>query len=150
MNIDNFAESIIRLSHQLHGRTIHGEHGPYLTRYTVSDLPLGDHIYLHRFHRSDADRDLHSHPWGGSSLILRGGYSEERRVDGGPEINRRSFRASDVNILTPDTFHRVDLLDGESWSLFTTTSRCADWSFWDRDTGIETPWREALARRGLL
>ena len=51
--------------------------GPYLTRYYM----LGHRtsrwaVMLHRFHRSDMDRDLHDHPWAYWSLILTGGYWE--------------------------------------------------------------------------
>lgn len=43
--------------------------------------PKGIGVYLHRFHRSDVDRELHSHPWAWSySIILAGGYIEERRM----------------------------------------------------------------------
>ncbi len=52
--------------------------GPYLTRYYM----LGHRtskwaLMLHRFHRSDLDRDLHDHPWPFWSLILTGGYWEQ-------------------------------------------------------------------------
>lgn len=34
-------------------------------------------VKLHRFLRSDPDRDLHDHPWNFVSIILWGGYYEE-------------------------------------------------------------------------
>lgn len=48
---------------------------PYLSRWTLLDLPFGA-LYLHRFHRSDAD-EMHDHPWSFWSLILWRGYVEE-------------------------------------------------------------------------
>lgn len=39
-------------------------------------------IYLHKFHRGDDDLATHSHPWRWAvSLILAGGYREERRLN---------------------------------------------------------------------
>src|ERR1700761_128148 len=37
--------------------------------------------YLHRFVSSDTDEELHNPPWEATSLILAGGYREERCVD---------------------------------------------------------------------
>jgi hypothetical protein len=48
---------------------------PYLTRWTILEI-AGWSLKLHRFHRSDEDRDLHDHPWTFWSLILLGGYYE--------------------------------------------------------------------------
>lgn len=70
--------------------TIHIDGKPYLTRYyltgaepTPSGTPeekrvWGVAVFLHHFHASDGERALHNHPWPGLSLILRGGYVEER------------------------------------------------------------------------
>lgn len=148
-------DSLISLASKLPCRVICGEQGPYLSRYTLRALDDGGMVYLHHFHRGDADRDLHNHPWPGSSLILAGGYREERRVSdglGGFTVEPRVYVEGDVNEIGPDTFHRVDLLNPEAgaWTLFTVGAKAQSWSFWDRDTGILTPWREALSRRGLL
>lgn len=159
MNAFDYCKS---LAANLPCRVIEGERGPYLSRYTMRDLPDGGAIYLQHFHQSDEDRKLHNHPWHGRSYILAGGYREERRMlcscggrsdcrGKGSYIDRRSYLPGDTNILAPDTFHRVDLLDPANgcWTLFTTGAKVQTWHFWDRDTGILTPWREALARRGL-
>jgi hypothetical protein len=143
-----FAEA---LSVGLPCRVIHGELGPYISRFTLRESPDGGHIYLHFFHRGDADRDLHNHPWPGRSFVLAGGYWEERlRSDG--SIARHKFLPGETNILEPDTFHRVDLIEPERgcWTLFSTGPKAQSWGFRDRDTGVFTPWREALQRRGLV
>lgn len=113
-------------------------------------------LYLHRFHRSDDDTALHNHPWRwAASLILAGGYREERRkveqtedrVGRPPgEIEAFDYKPGDVNVLTSETFHRVDLYEGDAWSLFLTGPKFAGWGFWERETGIFTPWREFIAR----
>lgn len=106
-------------------------------------------IYLHRFHRGDVDRELHSHPWRWAiSFVLVGGYIEERRngfVVG--MIRRRVLRPGSFNFLRARDFHRVDLLDGEAWTLFLVGPKVTNWFFWDRVTGKEIPWREFLAAK---
>ncbi len=138
-------------------RVISGESGAYLSRYTLCDLPGAGHIFLHYFHRSDEDATLHNHPWSGASLILAGGYREERRYTSDREghvgehlISTRTYLPGSVNTLAPDTFHRVDLLDPRGcWTLFAVGERVQSWGFWDRVSGVTTPWREALTGRGL-
>ena len=102
--------------------------------------------YLHRFHRSDVDRELHSHPWDWAvSLILVGGYIEERRI--GSLVVKRLVAPGDVNFLTKDDFHRVDLIEEDAWSLFIVGRKSTTWGFWDRTTDKVTPWREFLAAK---
>ena len=142
-------DSLLALAEKLPCRVIMGEQGPYLSRYTLRELDDGGHVYLHFFHRGDADLQLHNHPWAGTSLILAGGYREERRV--GQRVEERVYRPGDVSVLEPNTFHRIDLLEPERgcWTLFSIGPRVQSWGFWDRDGGAFTPWREALAARGL-
>ncbi len=71
-------------------------------------------------------------------------------------ISPRRLLAEMVNVIEPDTFHRVDLLSNDAWSLCITGPKVAradgeaSWSFWDRDTGALTPWREFVTRLGLV
>jgi hypothetical protein len=122
----------------------------------------GGHVYLHHFLRSDEDvEDLHSHPWPAHAYILAGGYVEERRVEdpastiGYRVVGERYFRPGAVNVIAPDTFHRVDLLERDAWSLCVTGPKRvldegeAAWSFWNRETGKTTPWREFIEAAGL-
>lgn len=110
-------------------------------------------IYLHRFHRGDVDRELHSHPWKWAvSWVLVGGYIEERRS--GSEwprsaIDVRTLRPGSFNFLRADDFHRVDLLDGEAWTLFLVGPKVTHWYFWDRLSDREIPCREFLAQKQL-
>jgi len=108
-------------------------------------FPRGIGLYLHRFHRSDDDTALHNHPWRWArSLILAGGYIEERRIDG--RVVRHVVRPGSWRRIDQDDFHRVDLLEHDCWSLFIAGPKAASWSFWDRDTGETVPWREFIAR----
>lgn len=49
----------------------------YLRRWRVIQTPLFA-LYLHHILMPDGDRDLHDHPYPFASLILSGGYTEER------------------------------------------------------------------------
>jgi hypothetical protein len=110
------------------------------------EMPKDIGVYVHRFHRSDADSALHNHPWAWAvSLVLSGGYSEERRTKTGG-VERRNVFPLSINVIRHDTFHRVDLFEEDAWSIFIAGPRVSSWSFWDRDTKEETPWREFLAR----
>ncbi len=110
-------------------------------RDDTSRFPVN--LYLHRFHRSDADLELHSHPWSWAlSLILVGGYSEERREGSG--VKRRSVLPGSLNFLRGSTFHRVDLFEEDAWSLFLAGPRATSWAFWDRRLDVEIPWDEFI------
>ncbi len=134
-------------------KVICGEGGPYLSRYTIRDFEDGGHLYLHFFHRSDEDGELHSHPWAGTSHILTGGYVETRRflcADGDSKLTQKAYFPGDVNHLTPDTFHRVDLFgDNGCWTLFRTYGKEQDWGFWSPATNVFTHWRTFIIQKGL-
>ncbi len=148
-DFDAFADEFIAIAKTL-TPVQKGDPG-YLDRYILYENETGN-LYVNHFMRDDADQELHSHPWHASSLILRGGYREEQRVPFAVDalqgssaryhVVSRDFIPGDVNALTPDTFHRVELFGHDCWTLFQTGPRVQEWSFWCRKTGIETPWRE--------
>lgn len=137
--------------------TIRGADGsPYLTRYRLIDLgkEIG-RLYIHRFHRGDEDPELHDHPWHGISLILAGGYIEERVVydfdgDGGRSIRVRRFGPGSLNVILPTTFHRVDLIGKSAWTLFATGPIVKSWGFASRDGQVFTHWKTFVAAKGPL
>ena len=96
---------------------------PYLERYYVGQL-FGVTFYLHRFVRSDSERNLHNHPWGwGHSLVLRGGYDEEVLTDLVPHVNEagglveiRTVRF--WNRINGNYFHRIVGVAPGTWTLF--------------------------------
>jgi hypothetical protein len=124
--------------------------------------------YLHYFFRSDADRDLHNHPWQWAlSLILRGEYREH--TDWGAE----DYRAGSTNMLLAGTFHRVELPrrcgfaagspvdrsfltyhgadslpEQGAWTLFLAGPKHdAGWGFSDEETGEFVPAAEYHAEK---
>lgn len=118
--------------------------------------------YLHFFFRGDSDRELHSHPWetfmqfwpfnlfGSLSLILTGGYVEERLTKTG-QVRIRKYRPGMLNILQGKTFHRVRLNHGGTWTLFLAGRRSQlpkgeDWGFLDLMTGAYETYNEREVR----
>lgn len=107
-------------------------------------------LFLHRFHRSDDDEALHNHPWDWAvSLVLAGGYDEERRVDDvhGPRIVRRRVRPFSLNVIRSSDFHRVDLVERDAWSLFLVGKKIDTWYFWDRHRLARTEWRDFIREK---
>jgi hypothetical protein len=109
-------------------------------------------LYLHHFHRSDDDQELHSHPWEWAlSFVIAGGYTEERRV---PRDKRdplspwtvitRTVKPFSFNFIRQSDYHRVDLLEEDAWSLFLVGPKTHTWYFWNRKTFQRTPWREFI------
>lgn len=104
-------------------------------------------LYIHKFHRSDDDFDLHNHPWSWAlSIVLAGGYVEERR-DGNDIVRVRRVKPFSINFIRATDFHRVDLIEKDAWSLFIAGPKIASWAFWNRDTGETVPWREFIAKK---
>lgn len=149
---------ILRLLNLLPHDTIMVGGKPYLTRYFLTGTPeraLGEGrtIRIHHFHQSDQGRDLHSHPWTGWSLILKGGYIEERmgepvkiKIPVGTRYETATFPTTfcryvlpgNINRIGLDDFHRAELIDPVKgcWTLFFTGRRVQDWGFADKKTGI--------------
>ena len=114
--------------------------------YPNAIWPGGWGLYIHRFHRSDIDRETHSHPWDwAASFIIAGGYSEERRNEF-DQVTRRDVEPFSFNFLRSTDFHRVDLIENDCWTLFLVGPKSKSWGFWDRETKMYTPWREFLDR----
>jgi len=147
-------------------RIIYCDGGPYLMRYYVfgddgalSHWPVGTQprlkwlpfaVYLHEFLQPDEDRDLHNHPWRTSfSLLLVGGYDEERFVGDGVGVRR--LGPGRLNVIKRNDYHRVVRLHGDSaWTLFVTGKYVGPWGFRDRETRRYTGWRKYLRAQGRL
>lgn len=116
---------------------------PYLWRTYLAGVDSNDcNAFLHRFVSSDAVGELHCHPWQWSmSFILSGAYRElaargsfTEGPDGGAaavlESERRlTYRAGSTNLILASTFHRVELLTPEVWTLFIHGPRTNQWGF---------------------
>lgn len=121
----------------------------YLLRFYIKRNGLLPGMYLHHFYMGDSDRELHDHPWWISgSLILTGGYYEERLIPGTTTIVHRVIGPGTVNIIRGTDFHRVDLIEDHAWTLFVSGNRNKDWGFFIRETGQVIPHREYLLDKG--
>lgn len=123
-------------------RTIEVEGDKYLLRfYLKHSSKRFPGLYLHYFYRGDQDRDLHNHPWTKSvSLILTGGYVEERlskkeKIGPNYKVIKRVVGPGSLNVIRSDDFHRIDLIGGSTWTLFTSGKKVKDWGFIIRETG---------------
>jgi hypothetical protein len=124
---------------------------PYLTRWTLSGKRfegLGRALFLHHFHRSDAD-EMHDHPWPFTSVILAGGYYEVTPARGwangvGP-TQRRWYGPGRVITRPAKWIHRVEIPAGrDAWTLIIRGRKERGWGFWCPVVGY-LPWREHLA-----
>ncbi len=107
----------------------------YMTRW-VLQTPWGT-IRLHRIRREDADPDPHDHPWSFVSLILWGGYREER-----PYWMSRWLRRGQINRFRAASVHRIVEVLPNTWTLVVSGRKVRSWGFHTPDGVV--PWREYL------
>lgn len=123
------------------GQRGEGESGPY---------PLIG-ARVHHILRSDLDRHFHDHPWPFVTIILRGGYFEER-----PVLNAAGFvvatherwhGAGSILFRRAGDLHRLRLPQGSTaWTLFSTGPKVQTWGFLVGNKKV--PWREYLGEEG--
>lgn len=110
----------------------------YMERYYVGEA-LGVTAFLHRYIAGDGERaEVHDHPWDWSSgIVLTGGYREERmtKIDfvRGPSTKMRLVKPLRPNIIWGDSFHRIDAVDINTWTLFLHGPKTKTWGFWIRE-----------------
>lgn len=119
----------------------------YLTRLTLFKTPLFA-VRLHWIHKEDPDRDLHDHPWGFVSFVLRGWYKEQECSD--PDMRQAWLEADEVgeaNRKWPikerlirwfnhkDTLaaHRITEVSPKLLTLVFTGPKTKDWGFYDKN-----------------
>ncbi len=127
-----------------------GSNAPRWWQRPLTWLPL---VYIHKFESSDEDRELHSHPWAATSLILAGGYVEERRrftCEGFQNryvVDSREVKPGNVVRLGPDTFHRVTLREKDCWTVIVVGELVKKWGFWHPVTGDFQTSKEHIAAK---
>lgn len=109
-------------------------------------------IRLHHILRYDMEGDLHDHPFAFVSLILRGGYREERRRyigSGAAAATHEDFGKPEYNVFyagsivtcgARDVHTLFDVLP-ETWTLVLATGRSKGWGFLTDDRGM-VPWHQ--------
>jgi hypothetical protein len=128
--------------------------GTYLTRWVLWGTRFGPgrKVFLHLFHRGDAEPYFHNHPWPFWSLILRGGYTEwtptplDEVVGMGPQVGRWYGPLSLLR--RPASWrHRVTLPEGRRcWTLVWVGLKAQSWGFFCPGTGF-LPWRQHEANQ---
>jgi quercetin dioxygenase-like cupin family protein len=94
---------------------------PYLERYHLVQSPAGG-VRFHHF-RADDPAHLHDHPWDSVSLLLAGTVAEHTAEA------VTVWRPGDLVTRPAERAHRLELLDGEAWSYFTTGPLARRWGF---------------------
>ena len=110
-------------------------------------------VRIHHIKRPDNDRDLHDHPWNARTIILRGGYTEQRLLDhDDPVLSGLNVpdaaqateyidrRPGDTASLNYGEYHRIDsVLEGGAFTLFISGPYQGVWGF--LVNGVKVPWR---------
>lgn len=116
------------------------EHDCLMTRYILRTNENGGK-YLHLFHRSDQDRELHDHPWDFWTYIIWPGYWEHtphgvfRRYPGELLWRPAHFR------------HRVQTInEGKSLSMVWVGPKVQTWGFFNGDE--KTDWQQFFKDKG--
>jgi hypothetical protein len=109
---------------------------PYLERYYLflkdrENFPFN--VFLHKFLKGDPD-DVHDHPWGYCTFILKGGYWEWI-----PMLNSKGEKYGErahwcgpghFRIRKPTSYHRIELEPGvTAWTLFMPLRKVREWGF---------------------
>lgn len=117
----------------------------YLNRWGIQfDSVLG--VYLHKMEAPDPGVDLHDHPWWFTSIVLWGGYTEQRAdtrhapdlariaeewpdtCTRGVEVERRWLSAKSMRL---DECHTITKLHGRTcWTLVIRGPRLRRWGFY--------------------
>jgi hypothetical protein len=125
---------------------IQRDNNPYLTRWHVHHGENG-RIYLHYFHRGDAENYNHDHPWSFWSLIIWGGYWEITPKPDGTEKKKWYFPG--MLLKRPAEWqHRVVVPEGKiAITIIWTGKKERSWGFWCPKTGF-LHWREHERKGG--
>jgi hypothetical protein len=106
---------------------------------------LGIAVRVHHILRSDEGRDPHDHPWPYLTVILRGGYWERRYDDLGGHISTKWHGPGSVLYRPANSWHRLDLLEGQTtWTLFCTGRYAQSWGF--NVDGRKVPYKQYLGK----
>lgn len=125
------AKILQRIAANRPARAIDSDGQPYLRRVYLAHWG-GWRLYLHKYAGADGDRWLHDHPFSALSLILSGGYTEERALQfdfPGMMIESRPRRW--INWIPAQCFHRIAHVRPDTWTLFIHAPHRKGWGFLD-------------------
>ncbi|MGN8120386.1 hypothetical protein ACTJK9_01345 [Pseudomonas sp. 22082] len=124
---------------------------PVTGKRRISLIPWS--IRIHHIKREDNARDLDDHPWNARTVILRGGYTEQRLLDhedaalSGLNVPANAQATEYIDRRPGETaqlrygeYHRIDrVADGGAFTLFITSPYKGTWGF--LVNGVKVPWR---------
>lgn len=121
-------------------------------------------IRIHHIKRADSERHMHDHPWNARTIILKGGYTENRMATGADRerildeclaptdqmdpakieayyvIDRRPGGTAKLGF---GQFHSIrEVVDGGAWTLFISGPWRGIWGFMVE--GVKVNWRTYL------
>jgi hypothetical protein len=101
-------------------------------------------VRIHHILRADDDDHMHDHPWNARTIVLRGGYEEERPITRRDEARTVHWRARGyTGRLLFGQYHRISHVPPEGvWTLFTTWQKRGTWGF--LVDGEKVPYRQYL------
>ena len=113
-------------------------------------------LRIHHIMVPDSDRDLHDHPWNARTVILFGGYTEQRLLDhedpalrglnvphGAQATEYIDRNPGDTTTLKHGEYHRIDRLldtDTGAFTLFITSNWQGEWGF--LVNGVKVHWKK--------
>ena len=100
----------------------------YLERWNFDFFGLFS-IKLHKFHDSGITPYPHDHPWDFISIILSGGYVEERHFEDGTTETIR-HKPGRIVVRKARDRHRVLEVFKPNWSLVFCSPRKRHWGYW--------------------
>lgn len=112
----------------------------YLVRWRVIQTPWFG-VFVHKINEPDFDRDCHDHPWNFTSIILRGGYTEEvwpvprhlfmpDTLGAAPISYQRRWNLFSRHRMTTEKAHKIISVKPGTISLILVGRRFRDWGFW--------------------
>lgn len=106
---------------------------------------------VHHILRSDNDRHFHDHPWPFVTVILRGGYWEQRPVLNAQglvtDVETQWHGPGSILFRRARDLHRLVLPVGSTaWTLFMMGPKVQTWGF--HVDGVKVPWRDYLGEQG--
>ena len=121
-----WCSALDKIRHAVKHETVHVDGEPYLERWIIS---FGLTLRLHKFHRGDAVRALHDHPWWFVTFPLQA-YEEV--------FWKPSWQSESVRIVRPYRLHfrgakhrhKITLRRFPTWTVVLTGPCSNDWGFW--------------------
>jgi hypothetical protein len=129
------------------GHLYHADGTLYMERFTLFETRVLS-ARLHHIASPDWDRDMHDHPWNFASVVLSGGYTEDRpptiykpRWLGESELRDGARReAGSIAFRRATDRHLISAVDEDTWTLFVYGPRRQWWGFYTRAGKIY--WKE--------